>query len=290
MPEDTRSKRRIGIMQGRLVPPEPGRFQSFPRARWRDEFGHAAAAGIDAIEWIYDAYGADINPIATDAGIAEMKALTERTGTAVVSMCADYFMDRPIVHASESDLADIVARLYWLIDRCRRVGITRMVLPFVDASKMTTPDDEERVAGVLRDALPAAERAGVELHLETALNPNDFARFLSRVPHEMVAVNYDAGNSASLGYDPTEEVRAYGARIGSVHIKDRVLGGSTVPLGSGNADLPRLIRELLRIDYRGDYVLQAARGVEGEEVELARSNVAFVRALIASHNSAAAAR
>ena len=34
-----------------------------------------AKAGIDCIEWIYDYYGADVNPIATDAGIAQMKEL-----------------------------------------------------------------------------------------------------------------------------------------------------------------------------------------------------------------------
>jgi len=53
-------------MQGRLVPPEAQRFQSFPRERWREEFAVAAAAGLDTIEWIYDAYGEDLNPIGTD--------------------------------------------------------------------------------------------------------------------------------------------------------------------------------------------------------------------------------
>jgi len=39
---------KLGIMQGRLVPPEAQRFQCFPRQRWRDEFALAAAAGLDA--------------------------------------------------------------------------------------------------------------------------------------------------------------------------------------------------------------------------------------------------
>ena len=54
---------KLGIMQGRLLPPEEQRFQSFPRQRWRDEFALAAAAGLDTIEWIYDAYGEDVNPL-----------------------------------------------------------------------------------------------------------------------------------------------------------------------------------------------------------------------------------
>ncbi len=43
-----------GVMQGRLSPPEDGRFQSFPRAGWRNEFANARAAGFSYIEWIHD--------------------------------------------------------------------------------------------------------------------------------------------------------------------------------------------------------------------------------------------
>jgi hexulose-6-phosphate isomerase len=277
MSERATPVRRIGIMQGRLGPPEAGRFQSFPRTRWQAEFAAAAAAKLDAIVCIYDQFGADVNPIASDPGIAQMQALSQRCGVAVVSVCADYFMDRPIVHATDDALADLVARLYWLIDRCRRAGVRRMVIPFVDASRIATAEHEERVLALLREMLPLAERACVELHLETAFGPADFARFLEKLPHPMLKVNYDAGNSASLGYAPTEELSAYGERIGSVHIKDRVLGAGTVPLGTGNADLPALFAGLERLGYRGDYVLQAARGVAGDETELATRNAAFVR-------------
>ena len=46
-------------------------------------------------------------------------------------------------------------------------------------------------------------------------------------------VNYDSGNSASLGYRPRDEFAAYGSRVGSVHLKDRRLGAGTAPLGRG---------------------------------------------------------
>ena len=268
---------RVGIMQGRLVPPEPGRFQSFPRTRWRDEFPLAAAANLEAIEWIYDEFGAGQNPIASDAGIAELGTLSGRYGVAVVSLCADYFMDRPIVRVTEEVLADLVARLYWLIERCHRAGIGRIVIPFVDAAKIETAEHEERVLALLQDVLPFAQLAGVEIHLETALGPAEFARFLARLPHPMLKVNYDAGNSASLGYRPQDELAAYGKRIVSVHVKDRLLGAGTVPLGTGNADLPALFAGLRRLGDRGDYVLQAARGDAGDEMSLGKCNAAFVR-------------
>ncbi len=50
-------KKTYGIMQGRLSPPEDGRFQSFPRNSWREEIARAREAGLDYIEWILDEYG-----------------------------------------------------------------------------------------------------------------------------------------------------------------------------------------------------------------------------------------
>src|SRR5215475_4295246 len=123
----------IAIMQGRLVPPEGGRFQSFPRDCWRDEFAFAKTAGLDAIEWIYDAYGADVNPLATDHGIVEMRGFSQEYGIAVVSCCADYFMDWPFVKADPAAFAGLADHLKWLIGRCELAGITRVVMPFVDA-------------------------------------------------------------------------------------------------------------------------------------------------------------
>jgi len=277
-------------MQGRLLPPEEGRFQCFPRHKWREEFPLAAAAGLESIEWIYDRLGADVNPIATDSGIAQVRSLSAQHGVAVASLCADYFMDCPFVEAKGEAFADIVARLYWLIERCRRAAIARIVLPFVDRSRLVTHEDEERAVALLRDVLPLLERSGVELHLETALDPPGFARLLAQLAHPMVKVNYDAGNSASLGFDVAEELAAYGRRIGSVHIKDRVLGGGTVPLGTGAADLSRLFAGLRELGFHGDYILQAARGQSGDELILAIRNGEFVRTSISFAAAAAALR
>jgi L-ribulose-5-phosphate 3-epimerase len=266
----------IAIMEGRLLPPADGRFQCFPREQWREEFSHAAHAGLDAIEWIYDQHGSDVNPLATDDGIAEMRELSRRHHVAVVSVCADYFMDHPFATASPEEFGELTEKLRWLIGRCQNAGITRMVMPFVDASRIETPEQENRIVAMLLPVASHAAEAGVELHLETALNPENFKALLAKLPHPILKVNYDSGNSSSLGYDVREELAAYGDRIGSVHIKDRVRGGSTVPLGTGDADIPALLSGLADIPYQGDYVMQVARGVAGDEVEWARQNLAWV--------------
>lgn len=262
---------RIAIMQGRLLPPEADRFQCFPTA-WREEFPRAAAAGLDAIEWIYDLYGAAINPLATDAGIAEMRSLSARYGIAVVSLCADYFMDRPFVTAGTLEFAELREHLIWLLERCRIAGIGRVVLPFVDASRIQTVDQYNGVVRLLSGVLPYASACEVEIHLETALEPRRFAELLGALPHPKLKANYDSGNSSSLGYDVRQELAWYGSRIGSVHIKDRVRGGGTVPLGNGDADIPALLAGLADLVYAGDFVLQVARDVPGGETAWAQSN------------------
>jgi L-ribulose-5-phosphate 3-epimerase len=265
-------------MQGRLLPPIGGRIQAFPAADWREEFSRAAEAGLASIEWIYEVPGCGDNPLCTDEGHAEMSTLSGWTGVAVRSVCADYFMDQTLVRAGDA-LPARVAHLEWLIDRCRMAGMERLVLPFVDASEVKTSDEEDELVDTLTRVTGRATAAGVELHLEMSFGPARFAGFLERLP-EAIRVNYDSGNSASLGYDPREEFAAYGDRIGSVHVKDRLRGGTTVPLGTGHADLPAFFEGLRTIGYRGDIILQVARGETGREVEWARQNLEFVRAAL----------
>src|SRR5205085_1652585 len=153
-----------------------------------------------------DLHGAEVNPLVSDEGIAEMRQLSDRHRIAVVSLCADYFMDRPFVTADLLEFVELRGRLIWLIGRSRMAGITRIVLPFVDASRIQDDEQCDRIIRMLRAVLPLAEEAGVELHLETALGPRAFAALLAELPHPMLKANYDSGNSSSLGYDVCEEL------------------------------------------------------------------------------------
>ena len=277
---------RIGIMQGRLVPPVDCKIQCFPRENWAEEFPLAAQARLDCIEWIYDEYGADCNPIASDKGIDSMLELADAHGVRVVSLCADYFMDWPLVRVHGAELEERLAVLSWLMERCRRLGVERIVLPFVDASRIDTDGELDHVVAALGRTLQQAEETGLEIHIEASLSPDRFAELLDRLPSALLKVNYDSGNSSSLSYDPRVEFSAYGERVGSVHIKDRLKGGGTVPLGTGDADLPAVFDCLRHLGYTRDIIMQVARGAPGEEVTWAQQN----RALILDHLARAAAR
>lgn len=302
MPDGVQGRYEIGVMQGRLSPPEDGRFQSVPRANWREEFARAREAGLAYIEWIHDAYGAapdahdsrwlseaadakaygaGANPIFSEAGLAKMDALKQRYGIATPALCGDWFMDFPLVRCSDEERDARERHLHELIPIAKRIGARKMVLPFVDQSRIASEEEKRVVVGVLERALPVAEEHGVELHLEADFGPEEFREFLARVPHPMLKVNWDSGNSSGLGFVASEEFAAYGERVGSVHIKDRYRkpegGIETRPLGEGSADFADVFRSLKKIGYEGGLTLQVARGVPGDEVRFLRTQMEFVR-------------
>jgi hexulose-6-phosphate isomerase len=271
----------IGIMQGRLVPKEEGRFQSFPAKRWRDEFAFGREAGIACIEWIYEEPHEDENPMRTDEGQAEMKRLSAETGVSVWSICADYYMTKRLVRPDATADGEAVAHLSWLISRAGRFGITYIVLPFVDSSSLKTEAEREALPRILSGVLRDAKAAGVELHLETDLAPRDFAALLERAGHTHLKANYDIGNSAGMGFNQKEELAILAPWLGSVHVKDRVKGGGTVPLGTGNADLPGCFDKIRDAHFSRWFILQVARGDEGDEIAWIRHNRQFVEAQVA---------
>lgn len=276
----------IGIMHGRLSPPFEGRFQAFPAVSWREEFARAREAGLQQIEWIYERPHRDDNPLLTASGIAEINRLQQQSGVAVRSICADFYMTDHLLRddatPDEANVADLLA----LLPRAAAIDARYIVLPFVDSSSLQhRPAMVVALAGLLHRLAPAAAAQAVELHLETDLLPAPFAALLAELNHPHVRANYDTGNSSGLGYDPNEELPLLGPYLGSVHIKDRLRGGGTVPPGTGSADFPACFRQFARLGYDRHFILQTARGVPGDEVSLARQHRQFVLDQLASVKS-----
>ena len=49
-----------------------------------------------------------------------------------------------------------------------------------------------------------------------------------------------------------------------MHVKDRPIGGTTVPLGDGSADFKTVFSKLSEYGYKGNYILQTARDSSGQ--------------------------
>ena len=61
--------------------------------------------------------------------------------------------------------------------------------------------------------------------IESDLSPKEFSKLLECFDTKRITVNYDTGNSASMGFDVEEELEEYGNKISDIHIKDRFHGG-----------------------------------------------------------------
>jgi hexulose-6-phosphate isomerase len=185
-------------------------------------------------------------------------------------------MEKPFIRVSQEEVEHNISILESLMKIGRQIGVNRIVIPFVDNSSINTIEEFDKVVTILKRCLKMAEDNKIEIHLETSLNPILFSDLLWLLPHPLLKVNYDSGNSASLGYSPEEEFNLYGDRIGSFHVKDRLFGNGTVPLGTGNTDFASLSKCINKIDYKGDFILQAARGEEGDEAPWSEKNLDFV--------------
>jgi len=190
-------------------------------------------------------------------------------------------MDFPLIRCSADDRAQRESMLHDLLRKAEKIGAWRIVLPFVDNSRIQTEQEKQIVLEILERALPVAKEAGVELHLEADFGPEEFAAFIARIPHPMVKINYDTGNSSGLAYIAHEEFAAYGERVGSIHIKDRLRkpdgGVTTMPLGEGSADFEDIFASIKGIGYSGGFTLQVARGEDGDEVNWIKRQLAFLR-------------
>lgn len=266
----------IGIVQGRLSPPIGECIQAFPIQTWREEFEKAAIVGLDCIEWIYELNGSALNPITSSEGIREVRTLSEKSGVSVRSLCADYLMDQPLLRVADADVLHSSQTVVWLLGQCSLASIQHLVIPFVGLNAIWTEEEAEQAVEQIKGWLLVAEKFNVEMHLETSLDPCQFRQLLEAIAHPLVKVTYDIGNSLQFGFTVSEEFDSYGYRIGSVHVKDSKRRGTTVRLGTGDANFEYCFRRLAKIGYQGDYILQAARVPGMDEVALAREYVDFV--------------
>jgi hexulose-6-phosphate isomerase len=249
----------IGIMQGRLSPRIDGKIQAYPAKTWQKEFEIAQQIGYAAIEWIVEK-PIETNALMTASGKAEIKKVIASTGVRIDYVCADIFMQQPLVRMTEEAKSQNKKYLTAILENAKEVGAIGVEIPFVDNSSIKNEKEKQEFIDAMKDAFILAKDLHLKISLETDLPPINFQELLENIGLDHIQANYDIGNSASLGFDPKEELEAYGLKILNVHVKDRKLGGTTVPLGTGSADIKKVFRKLNEIGYSGGITIQAARG------------------------------
>jgi sugar phosphate isomerase/epimerase len=272
---------RVGVIQGRLLPKYKDQYQSHPVGYWQQEFPIAASLGLDLIEFILDIDEIEKNPLMSERGIAQIQKITEKTGVKVASVCADCFMDAPLHDPNPAIAMQSIEYLRRLINNASLLNVAYVVIPCLDQSSLRTAEEITRFSSAIESVLELAESKSVNLSLETDLDPTSYSNLLSRFNPKRVLVNYDIGNSTSLGYNPVEEIAAYGSRISGVHIKDRKKGGKSVELGTGDAQFPPFFNALSSIKYKGPFILESYRDDQG--LDIFKVQLSWVSRFISEH-------
>ena len=268
----------IGFMQGRLSPMIEGKIQAFPWGCWQHEILAAKNIGISIMEWTLDQERLYENPIMTTSGQREILSLCNKYDFSIPSLTGDCFMQAPFWKTNDAVTCDkLKADFKAIVTACGNIGIECVVVPLVDDGSLDDRQQENILVEFLMKQQSNLRDLGVRIIFESDFSPVELHRFISRLDSDVFGINYDIGNSASLGLNPLEEFELIGDRILNVHVKDRVLGGTTVPLGEGNADFNAVYRLLQSHNYHANYILQTARASNGQHQEVLLQYKKFVQ-------------
>jgi len=264
-------KNKIGFMQGRLCERVDGKIQAFPWRDWQSEFPAAAAVELHLMEWTLDQDRLHENPLMTKEGQERIRILCQQNDLTIPSLTGDCFMQAPFWKIDGQVRTDLQSDFLAIGRACSAVGIQMIVVPLVDDGRLETAEQENVLIEFLLEQQSFLSQHNLQVIFECDFTPLELARFIDRLPPERFGINYDIGNSAALGFNPAEEFSTYGARVVNVHIKDRVLGGTTVPLKAGSADFDAVFAALTQQNYQGNFILQTARAAEGNHSEVLNS-------------------
>ena len=268
-------EKKFGIMQGRLSPVIKNRIQIFPVKNWKIEFQRAKKLGMNYIEWTLDYDTFNKNPLLKKSGIQKIKELSKKNSIAIRSLTGDCFMQKPFwkTFKNKKLLNDLIK----ILNSCEKVGIKYIVVPLVDNGKIRDKKTEKNLINICKKLVKELKKKKIQILFESDFEPKKLKKFILNFDKRYYGINYDLGNSASLGYNIDDEFKNYSKYIKNIHIKDRVYNGDTVRLGNGDADFKKLFKNLKKYKYRNMLIFQTARSKVKNDVGEMKKNLKFIK-------------
>jgi len=258
----------IGYMQGRLSEIIDNKIQAFPIKSWINEIVEGSKNNLFHIEWTLDHQGIEDNPFMTKEGQNKIKSLCQIHNVNILSVTGDCFMQAPIWKLGKIYETNLTNEFLAVINACNKLDVGIVVVPCVDFSSIQNSQEEEKFLNFCKKYYQKIKEAGVRVAIESDYEPKRLNQFIRKLPNDVFGINYDIGNSASLGFSHKQEIDLYGDIIFNVHVKDRPLHGSTVPLGEGNANFKEVFQSLFLAEYKGNFILQTARAKQNNHLDV----------------------
>lgn len=269
----------IGFMQGRLTDVTNGVIQEFPVDNWKNEIIEASSLGFNIIEWTLDYHNFSTNPFITYQGRDSIAAICNSFNMSIPSVTCDCFMQMPFWKTINDDNS-LFLQFYEVCIAASHLGTNFLVVPLVDNGSLESCEQEKFFIDNINNLEFFLKRLNIQLLFESDYNPTDLSAFIDKFSTDTVGINYDIGNSASLGFSPSQELECYGDRVHNVHVKDRKYGGSSVPLLTGDADFDAVFKCLNKLNYTGNFILQTARSDSQQHQSVLSKYKAIVQGLV----------
>ena len=256
------------LVQGRALPQSDESLQSFP-FNWSDEFPLIQQLGFDGIEWIYDKKSEFTNPILDSEESQKIKSISKKFNVSLENIVFDWFITNSLFRKDEISLKNKIKKLVDLIEKSQNIGIKQIIYPLLEENAINNSNDMDIFLKIFSDdILSVLNLNKIEIHFETSLPPISELEFISKLDHNQTKICFDMGNSASMGYDPADVLNSIAPYLGTVHIKDRLLDGDSVPLGEGAVDFSKVFSILNEINFSGYFSFQAYRDKNSNNTEL----------------------
>jgi L-ribulose-5-phosphate 3-epimerase len=259
----------IGFMQGRLSPIFKKKIQSFPWNYWRKEIFIAKKNNFNLMEWTLDYPRLFNNPLISSQEQKKTLIFLKKNKIFVNSVTCDFFMQKPFFLIKNKKKFELnINNLLKIIKRLINAKIQFIVIPLVDKSSIKNTYQEKLVIREFNKIIKNLNTNNFKTKIlfEIDYSPSKLKKFIKKFSSNFFGINYDSGNSASLNYNIDDEFNYYGNRILNVHIKDKVKYGKTIKLGQGNVNFFKLKKNLRKIHYNRNLILQTARNLYGKHL------------------------
>ena len=171
-----------------------------------------------------------------------------------------------------------------IIDHARDIGIKKIIVPLVDNSSLKNKQEEKKLIFYMKSLEVKLKKNNQQILFEIDYSPFRTKKFIEKFNTSLFGINYDTGNSAGLGYDSNDEFKYYGKYIKNIHLKDKFLNGETVRLGLGDADFKKIFKNIKKIKYKDNLILQTARSKNGKHVDELNLNYSFLNKILKELN------
>ena len=141
------------------------------------------------------------------------------------------------------------------------LGADVVLVPFFLAAELHTDDDFDRCARAFGRICPAAAERGVKLCFEGLLPAERIRTLARRAASPGFGCYFDLANPIRRGLDPPTELRALGALVERVHLKDILVRAGDVHPGRGRVDFGECAQALAEIGYDGWLTLETPPGL-----------------------------